>query len=97
MSGVILHTIKARLHNTRFMLYEKDDFDWFENHWHYCLNVYGEGTAVNFHLKMKPLLSWIPSHYVVDRKNCRWHQIFQLKKLSHILLNNNAMITDSKS
>ena len=53
-----------------FMLYEKDDFDRFETlpcHWHYCLNVHGEGTAVDFPLKIKPLLSWIPSHYVVDR------------------------------
>lgn len=36
-------------------------------HWWYCLNEHGEGTAVDFPIKIKPVLSWSSAHYCVRK------------------------------
>ena len=42
-------------------LFEKDDltrFRYLPEEWWYCMNSYGEGVAVDFPFKARPVLSW---------------------------------------
>ena len=47
-------------------LFHKDDFTkskYLSQHWWYFLNEHGEGFAIDFPIKIKPVLSWSPAHY----------------------------------
>lgn len=49
-----------------YTMYEHSDFARLTSlspHWHYCLNADGEGAAIDFPLKAKPVLSWTAKHY----------------------------------
>lgn len=48
-------------------LYGKEDFSRFSTlpqNWWYYFNEHGEGHAINFPIKIKPVLNWTPAHYV---------------------------------
>lgn len=56
-------------------LFEKEDFaklKYLPPHWCYFLNEHGEGLAVDFPIKIKPVLSWSAAHYFKkDKKLCK--------------------------
>ena len=56
--------------HTGYKLYYKEDFFRFttlpENWWYY-LDLHGEGKAIDFPLKMKPVLSWTPIQYIKEK------------------------------
>ena len=56
--------------HTGYKLYYKEDFFPFttlpENWWYY-LDLHGEGKAVDFPLKMKPVLSWTLIQYIKEK------------------------------
>lgn len=50
-----------------YTLYEKEHFSHFKtlpSNWYYCLNQHGEGTAVDFPIKTKPMVSWSARRYI---------------------------------
>lgn len=52
-----------------YKLYNKEDFFRFTTlpeSWCYYLDLHGQGKAVDFPLKMKPLLSWTPVQYIKE-------------------------------
>ena len=57
-------------HKGHLML-EKGDFSRFSLlcHWYYWLDVHGQGMAVDFPLKAKPLLTWSANHYCVSGRD----------------------------
>ena len=47
-------------------LFQKNDFTRFKylpKHWWYFFNEHGEGFAIDFPIKIKPVLSWSPVHH----------------------------------
>lgn len=49
------------------VLFSKDDFARFKTlpkYWWYYLDLHGQGKAVDFPIKIKPVLSWSPVQYV---------------------------------
>ena len=49
------------------VLFSEHDFARFEtlpNYWWYYLDQHSQGKAVDFPIKIKPVLSWCPVHYV---------------------------------
>lgn len=49
------------------VLFSKQDFSRFTtlpDYWWYYLDQHSQGKAVNFRIKIKPVLSWYPVHYV---------------------------------
>ena len=66
MCGDILHVGKEQLPNIEGM-YSKHDFERFTalpEHWWYYLDEHGEGRAVYFPIKIKPLLTWSLAHHI---------------------------------
>ena len=56
----------ASQHRGNF-LFEKNDlvrFKYLPSHWWYFFNVHGEGCGIDFPIKVKPVLSWTPAHFV---------------------------------
>ena len=52
-----------------YKLYNKEDFLHFTSlpeSWWYYLDLHGQDIAVDFPLKMKPLLSWTPVQYIKE-------------------------------
>lgn len=51
-----------------YKLYNKDflHFTSLPESWWYYLDLHGQGKAVDFLLKMKPLLSWTPVQYIKE-------------------------------
>ena len=50
-----------------FKLYERDDFCLFKelpHNWWYILDKNSEGYAIDFPMKMKPLLTWTTANYI---------------------------------
>ena len=50
-------------------LFERDDlskFKYLPEDWWYFLNKHGEGVAVDFPLKAKPILSWSSDKYIQE-------------------------------
>lgn len=65
-------------------LYQKDDFSLFRflpNHWWYWLNKDGEGQAVDFPLKIKPVISWTLAHHIWERNKLMPGPRMPLEKL----------------
>lgn len=53
-------------------LLEKDEFDRFThlpNHWHYVLNLHGEGNAIDFPIRVRPFLGRLSAKDFVVRPN----------------------------
>ena len=49
-----------------YTMYHKEDFNRFKHlpcDWYYYLDQHGQGMAVDFPVKAKPVLSWSPSRY----------------------------------
>ena len=65
---------KGTISNHRgHMMYLKEELARLEpalpSHWWYYLDEHGEGQAVVFPIKIKPLLTWTPSYYIwLDNK-----------------------------
>lgn len=59
---------KPSQHRGHF-LFEKEDLSRLKlsMHWWYYMSEHGEGMAIDFPLKIKPVLSWSPSHYIVKQ------------------------------
>lgn len=50
-----------------YKLYDLNYLDLFSslpNHWWYYLDCHGQGRAINFPIKVKPVLSWTPRHFI---------------------------------
>jgi hypothetical protein len=50
------------------VLYSKNDFGRFKalpDYWWYYLDQHGEGKALDFPIKIKPIVSWSPIQYIV--------------------------------
>lgn len=66
------------------VLYSKHDFSRFTTlpeHWWYYLDVHGEGKAVDFPIKIKPVLTWSPVHYVRKAGKLAKASQFPMEKL----------------
>ena len=50
-------------------------------HWWYYMSEHGEGMAIDFPLKIKPVLSWSPSHSIVKQGIVCKAPRFPVKKL----------------
>lgn len=49
-----------------YTMYQKEDFSRFKDlpsDWYYYLDQHGQGTAIDFPVKAKPVLSWTPARY----------------------------------
>jgi hypothetical protein len=63
----ITHNKGEECEHKGYKLYEKNEFGHFvglPNDWFYTLNAHGEGMAIDFPIKAKPVLSWTPSKFV---------------------------------
>jgi hypothetical protein len=62
---------------------QKDDLNKLSlpNHWWYYLDKNGEGQAIDFPLKIKPVLGWTPAHYSVVNCNIEPAPRVPLEKL----------------
>jgi hypothetical protein len=67
------------------VLFEKEDFTRLRHlpvNWWYYFNNHGEGRAIDFPLKAKPVLSWSPAHFFKkDGKLCLASR-FPMEKIS---------------
>jgi len=66
-------------------LYSKHDFERFTalpEHWWYYLDEHGEGRAVDFPIKIKPLLTWSPAHHIKRAGRLVKAPRFPIEKLS---------------
>ena len=53
------------------VLLQRSDFSNFStlsSHWGYCLNEHGQGVAIYFPVKVKPILSWSSNYYAFGGK-----------------------------
>lgn len=82
----MLPTIKE-LHQpiVDIVLFEKNDFARLKHlpaHWWYFFNERSEGLAIDFPIKVKPVLSWTPAHFFKkDGKLCQASR-FPMEKIS---------------
>lgn len=56
-------------------LYEKEDFSRLmpalSNHWWYYLDELGEGQAVDFPVKIKPIVTWTSLHFIWENNQLK--------------------------
>jgi hypothetical protein len=74
---------KASKHQGHTLL-AKEDFSrlkYLSSHWWYYMSDNGEGMAVDFPLKIKPLLSWSPAHSYVNKGTVCKALRFPLEKI----------------
>lgn len=67
------------------VLCSKHDFERFTalpEHWWYYLDEHGEGRAVDFPIKIKPLLTWSPAHHIKRAGRLVKAPRFPIEKLS---------------
>ncbi|XP_028516755.1 uncharacterized protein LOC110245364 [Exaiptasia diaphana] len=65
-------------------LYEKEDFILFKTlptNWYFTLNEHGEGVAIDFPIKAKPVLLWSASHYCIKSKKLEKAPKFPIDKI----------------
>lgn len=68
-----------------YTMYSKEDFDRFEVlpcDWYYNLNQHGQGTAIDFPVKAKPVVSWSASRYNVINGKLEKAARMPLEKIS---------------
>ena len=69
-------------------LYQKEDFIRFTSlaeSWWYFLDVHGQGTAVDFPIKLRPMLTWTPAHFIKQNGKVQKAPRLQLKELKYTL------------
>jgi len=73
------------------MLYERADFDRFNlpPYWYYCLNEHGQGIAVDFPVKIRLMLSYTNTYYIVSSGKLQKTPISPIEKVL-ITLNRKA-------
>lgn len=74
---------KKSQHRGQF-LFQLEDFVRLKDlplHWWYYISEHGEGMAVYFPIKVKPILSWSPFHYYFSNGKVCKAQRFPLEKL----------------
>ena len=65
------------------MLYEKDDFNRFclPPYWYYYLNQLGQGVAISFPLKLKPVLRSSKKRFIISASEVKQAPMFQVENL----------------
>ena len=67
-----------------YTLYNREDFSRFttlSNSWWYHLNSNGQGTAIDFPIKMRSILSWTPAHFVKESGKLKKGPVAPIEKL----------------
>ena len=70
-------------------LYQLEDFvmlKYLPLHWWYYITEHGEGMAVDFPIKVKPILTWSPCHHYFSNGKVLKAQRFPLEKLCVTIL-----------
>ena len=64
---VTFHKGKSSEHRGHFLFSNQDlsRLKYLPTHWWYFMNEHGEGTAIDFPIKIKPVLSWSSAHCFV--------------------------------
>ena len=65
-------------------LYSANDFERFytlPRTWWYCLYLHGQGRAVNFPIKLKPVLSWTAPHFIIESNELKMAKRAPIEKV----------------